>query len=149
MAAELANPILYGPYDPPERYFEVGPSGLTGDVLDTTRLHGQLGVPEPLDRRELASEIPTVETSVERGSLREQQVAAVTLGQKVYVGEVARLGPIKRRKQLAPSEFFRCEGRSDDADDSWLLRKEVKVARRSRGQAVQVARPRRRAEILH
>ena len=30
MAADLSNPILNSPYDPPEAHFEIGPNGPTG-----------------------------------------------------------------------------------------------------------------------
>lgn len=33
----LTNPILNGPYDPPERYFEIGPKGPTGQILEGRR----------------------------------------------------------------------------------------------------------------
>ena len=32
MAESIANPILNSPYDPPERHFEVGPHGPTGEI---------------------------------------------------------------------------------------------------------------------
>lgn len=33
----LSNPVLNGPYDPPNRYFEIGPQGPTGEVLEGRR----------------------------------------------------------------------------------------------------------------
>ena len=35
--ADLSNPIINGPYDPPSRYFEIGPQGPTGDVQEGRR----------------------------------------------------------------------------------------------------------------
>ncbi len=35
--ASLNDPVLNGPYDPPSRYFEIGPKGPTGQVLDGRR----------------------------------------------------------------------------------------------------------------
>ncbi len=36
-SASLDDPVLNGPYDPPARYFEIGPKGPTGQVLDGRR----------------------------------------------------------------------------------------------------------------
>jgi type III restriction enzyme len=36
-SADLANPVLNGPYDPPTRYFEIGQQGPTNRVLDGRR----------------------------------------------------------------------------------------------------------------
>ena len=35
--ADLSNPIINGPYDPPSRYFEIGPQGPTGVVQEGRR----------------------------------------------------------------------------------------------------------------
>src|SRR4051794_6463388 len=35
--ASIDNPILNPPYDPPERYFEIGRSGPTGEIKDGRR----------------------------------------------------------------------------------------------------------------
>lgn len=35
--AALYDPVLNGPYDPPERYFEIGPKGPTGEIQDGRR----------------------------------------------------------------------------------------------------------------
>lgn len=35
--ADLSNPIINGPYDPPTRHFEVGPAGPTGTVIERRR----------------------------------------------------------------------------------------------------------------
>lgn len=35
--SSLSDPVLNGPYDPPTRYFEIGPKGPTGEVLDGRR----------------------------------------------------------------------------------------------------------------
>lgn len=35
--ATLINPILNGPYDPPEHYFEIGPQGPTGQIVEGRR----------------------------------------------------------------------------------------------------------------
>ena len=38
MTADLSNPVLNGPYDPPDHHFEIGPQGPTGNVLPGRRL---------------------------------------------------------------------------------------------------------------
>jgi type III restriction enzyme len=37
MAADLSNPIINSPYDPPEAHFEIGPNGPTGQLLPGRR----------------------------------------------------------------------------------------------------------------
>jgi type III restriction enzyme len=36
-SADLSNPILNSPYDPPECHFEIGPNGPTGVLLPGRR----------------------------------------------------------------------------------------------------------------
>lgn len=48
--AVIANPILNGPYDPPERHFEIGPSGPTGEVL-AGRRPSESFIPVPPPRK--------------------------------------------------------------------------------------------------
>ena len=50
MSGELTNPILNGPYDPPERYFEIGSSGPTGEVR-AGRRPSESWVPVPFSRK--------------------------------------------------------------------------------------------------
>ena len=50
MASELADPVLNGPYDSPQRYFEVGPAGPTGKVL-LGRRRSESWVPVPVIRK--------------------------------------------------------------------------------------------------
>jgi hypothetical protein len=37
MPAQIDNPILNGPYDQPDRYYEIGPQGPTGEIRDGRR----------------------------------------------------------------------------------------------------------------
>ncbi|MCA2245923.1 DEAD/DEAH box helicase family protein, partial [Mycobacterium sp. WUMAC-067] len=37
MTAHIDNPILNGPYDEPDRYYEIGPQGPTGEIRDGRR----------------------------------------------------------------------------------------------------------------
>ena len=46
----LADPILNGPYDAPSRYFEIGPAGPTGTVLDGRR-PSESFIPIPASRK--------------------------------------------------------------------------------------------------
>lgn len=50
MSGETGNPILNGPYDPPSRYFEIGPGGPTGEVR-TGRRRSESWVPVPASRK--------------------------------------------------------------------------------------------------
>src|SRR4051794_3556879 len=50
MAGQLGNPVLNGPYDPPQRHFEVGPEGPTGEVLPGRR-RSESWVPIPATRK--------------------------------------------------------------------------------------------------
>ena len=68
-AATLSNPILNGPYDPPSRYFEIGPTGPTGKILDgrrpsesylpiaRTKKRGKIPSPDPSTQDELEFEL--------------------------------------------------------------------------------------------
>ena len=68
-AATLSNPILNGPYDPPSRYFEIGPTGPTGKILAgrrpsesylpiaRTKKHGKIPSPDPSAQDELEFEL--------------------------------------------------------------------------------------------
>jgi type III restriction enzyme len=46
----LANPIINTPYDPPDRYFEIGPNGPTGKLL-TGRRPSESFIPIPTSRK--------------------------------------------------------------------------------------------------
>ena len=37
MTRAIDNPILNSPYEPPERHFEIGPNGPTGEIKDGRR----------------------------------------------------------------------------------------------------------------
>ena len=37
MATSIDNPILNSPYEPPDRHYEVGPHGPTGEIKDGRR----------------------------------------------------------------------------------------------------------------
>lgn len=50
MAADLSNPIINSPYDPPESHFEIGPTGPTGELLLGRRPSESL-VPVPVSRK--------------------------------------------------------------------------------------------------
>ncbi len=50
MAADLSNPIINSPYDPPESHFEVGPAGPTG-VLLAGRRPSESYIPVPVSRK--------------------------------------------------------------------------------------------------
>lgn len=50
MPDEMDNPILNGPYDPPSRYFEIGPGGPTGEVR-AGRRRSESWVPVPVSRK--------------------------------------------------------------------------------------------------
>ena len=68
-AATLSKPILNGPYDPPSRYFEIGPTGPTGTILDgrrpsesflpiaRTKKRGKIAAPDPSSQGELEFEL--------------------------------------------------------------------------------------------
>jgi type III restriction enzyme len=53
--ADITNPILNSPYDPPETYFEIGPKGPTGKVLDGRR-SSESFIPVPPSRKSLKAE---------------------------------------------------------------------------------------------
>ncbi len=48
--ADLSNPILNSPYDPPAAHFEIGPKGPTGKVLDGRR-PSESFIPVPASRK--------------------------------------------------------------------------------------------------
>jgi type III restriction enzyme len=92
MVADLGNPILNGPYDPPASYFEIGPNGPTGEVLEGRRPSESFipipavrkggtagGVQEALDfdvtreRRERNQLINDLRREVERWRLRDYE----------------------------------------------------------------------------
>ena len=50
VTADLANPILNSPYDPPEAHFELGPQGPTGTVLPGRR-PSESFVPVPVSKK--------------------------------------------------------------------------------------------------
>ena len=50
ITADLANPILNSPYDPPESHFELGPSGPTGVILPGRR-PSESFIPVPVQRK--------------------------------------------------------------------------------------------------
>jgi type III restriction enzyme len=50
MAADLSNPIINSPYDPPESHFEIGPSGPTGKLLPGRR-PSESFVPVPVSKK--------------------------------------------------------------------------------------------------
>jgi type III restriction enzyme len=68
-AVTLSDPVLNGPYDPPTRYFEIGPQGPTGAVLDgrrpsesflpiaKTRKRGKIAAANPSSQGELEFEL--------------------------------------------------------------------------------------------
>jgi type III restriction enzyme len=84
---ERSDPVLNGPYDPPERYFQIGPHGPTGEVLPGRRPSESFvaiatarkgtGEQESLDfdltgeRRELNSLINDLRRDVERWRVRD------------------------------------------------------------------------------
>ena len=51
MSGDLTNPILNGPYDAPERYFEIGPSGPTG-AIKAGRRPSESWIPVPASRKD-------------------------------------------------------------------------------------------------
>jgi type III restriction enzyme len=48
--ADLANPIINSPYEPPESHFEIGPTGPTGQLLPGRR-PSESYVPVPVSRK--------------------------------------------------------------------------------------------------
>jgi type III restriction enzyme len=50
MAADLSNPIVNSPYDPPESHFEIGPTGPTG-VLLPGRRPSESYIPVPVSKK--------------------------------------------------------------------------------------------------
>ena len=48
--ADISNPILNSPYDPPEAHFEIGPNGPTGSVLPGRR-PSESFIPVPPSRK--------------------------------------------------------------------------------------------------
>ncbi len=48
--ADISNPILNSPYSPPERYFELGPHGPTGEIRDGRR-PSESFIPVPSSRK--------------------------------------------------------------------------------------------------
>lgn len=54
VTGDLSDPVLNGPYDPPERYFEIGPDGPTG-VVKPGRRPSESWVPIPATRKGRAS----------------------------------------------------------------------------------------------
>jgi type III restriction enzyme len=53
--ADLSNPILNSPYDPPAAYFEIGRKGPTGEVLDGRR-PSESFIPAPASRKDREGE---------------------------------------------------------------------------------------------
>lgn len=49
--ADLSNPIINSPYDPPEAHFEIGSNGLTGRILPGRR-PSESYIPIPVSRKE-------------------------------------------------------------------------------------------------
>lgn len=74
MPAELADPILNGPFDPPERHFEVLPDGPSGRVLPGRR-RSESWVPVPQARKgrrtRAVQEALDLDTSGERREVNE------------------------------------------------------------------------------
>jgi hypothetical protein len=50
MAADLSNPIINSPYDPPEAHFEIGPNGPTGQLLPGRR-PSESHIPVPVSKK--------------------------------------------------------------------------------------------------
>ena len=50
MAADLSNPIINSPYDPPEAHFEIGPNGPTGQLLPGRR-PSESYIPVPVSKK--------------------------------------------------------------------------------------------------
>ena len=50
MADDLRNPVLNGPYDPPEQYFDIGSTGPTG-VVRSGRRPSESWIPVPATRK--------------------------------------------------------------------------------------------------
>ena len=57
-ADALSNPILNSPYQPPSRYWELGPSGPTGEIKDGRRpSESFIPVPIPTKGQQAESQI--------------------------------------------------------------------------------------------
>jgi len=46
----LSNPVLNGPYDEPNRHFELGPNGPTGEIIEKRR-PSEFFIPVPKQKR--------------------------------------------------------------------------------------------------
>ena len=68
--ADISNPILNSPYDPPEAHFEIGPKGPTGKVLDGRR-PSESFIPIPPSRKGRDAEQQALDFDV-TGERREQ-----------------------------------------------------------------------------
>lgn len=70
MAADLSNPIINSPYDPPEAHFEIGPTGPTGRLLPGRR-PSESYIPVPVSKKGRPAEQLTLDFDV-TGERREQ-----------------------------------------------------------------------------
>jgi type III restriction enzyme len=70
MAADLSNPIINSPYDPPEAHFEIGPTGPTGRLLPGRR-PSESYIPVPVSKKGRPVEQLTLDFDV-TGERREQ-----------------------------------------------------------------------------
>src|SRR5215469_6945031 len=70
MAADLSNPIINSPYDPPEAYFEIGPDGPTGNLLPGRR-PSESFIPVPVSRKGSRTVQETLDFDI-TGERREQ-----------------------------------------------------------------------------
>jgi type III restriction enzyme len=69
-AADLSNPIINSPYDPPEAYFEIGPAGPTGNLLPGRR-PSESFIPVPVSRKGSQAVQETLDFDI-TGERREQ-----------------------------------------------------------------------------
>ncbi len=70
MTADLSNPIINSPYDPPEAPFEIGPNGPTGQILPGSR-PSESYIPVPVSKKGRQAVQPTLDFDI-TGERREQ-----------------------------------------------------------------------------
>jgi len=71
-STDIANPVINSPYDPPERYFKIGPDGPTGEVVEGRR-PSESYIPVPPARKGRKGQPETLQLDFDpTGERREQ-----------------------------------------------------------------------------
>ena len=115
VTGDLSDPVLNGPYDPPERHFEIGPSGPTG-VIKPGRRPSESWVPVPAVRKGRTGGVHAVQDRLDfdlAGERREVNSLINDIRREVerWRASYAGVTPITRKLLDHWSDSSRGEGR--------------------------------------